>query len=58
MMNHTAAGVVAGAAFAVATMGVWFAQKWRGARTAQAEWAAQIALANALKKGPDDSTFL
>jgi hypothetical protein len=56
-MNNTASAVVGFTAVAAATVGVWFAQRWRQGKSAQAEWAAKVALSNALRKGPGDGAL-
>ena len=56
-MNHTTAGAAVGfTVVAAASVGMWFAQRWRQGRASQAEWAARIELANSLHKGPGGST--
>ena len=55
-MNQTAGAVVGFTVVAAATVGMWFAQRWRTGRSAQAEWAARVALANTLHKGPGGGT--
>lgn len=55
-MNHTASAVVGFTVVAAATVGVWFAQRWRTGKSGEAELAARIALGNALHKGPDDGS--
>jgi hypothetical protein len=57
-MNHTAGAVVGFTVVAAATVGMWFAQRWRQGRSSQAEWAARVALSNALHKGPGDGMLL
>lgn len=54
-MNHTAGAAVGAVGFTVvaaATVGMWFAQRWRQGRASQVEWANRIDLANSLHKGP------
>jgi len=58
VMNHTAGAVVGFTVVAAATVGMWFAQKWRQGRSGQAEWAARVALSNALHKGPGDGASI
>lgn len=54
VMNHTAGAIVGFSFVAVATASMWMAQRWRSGRSAKAEWAARIALANTLHKGPGE----
>lgn len=54
MMNHTAGAIVGFSVVAAATASMWLAQRWRSGRSAKAEWAARIALANTLHKGPGE----